>query len=177
MSGPRTWWGGIRWWPWSVGRMAFAWWAMVLVASLSLGGCASQEDPNTPPVIRYGEDVCTSCGMIISDPSHAAAYRTTNGEVRLFDDVGEMVLYHRDHREAVVAFFVHDYHSQTWLRAEKAYYVSSQNLRTPMGVGIVALASEADARSLASHLGGEVFTFGQLLERPELAEVHGHAGH
>ncbi len=157
--------------------MSFARGAVVLVAFLLLGGCASQEDPNTPPAIRYGEDVCTSCGMIISDQSHAAAYRTASGEVRLFDDVGEMVLYHRAHREAVVAFFVHDYQSQAWLRAEKAYYVASQNLRTPMGLGIVALTSETDARSLADRLGGQVLTFGELLERPELAEVHGHAGH
>jgi copper chaperone NosL len=148
-------------------------WALRLSRRQALGGlvamlgglvaaCGAADDPSQPPTIRYGLESCAACGMIISEPAYAAAYRTTGGEVRLFDDMGEMVRYHRRQREAVQSFFVHDFERQTWLRAEEGVYVVSHGLRTPMGTGMVALASEAEARALADRVGGRVLRWSEV---------------
>lgn len=146
-------------------RRRLLWSLGVALAGLPLANCAAAIDPAKPPAIRYGEDVCSSCGMIISDRAYAAAYRTTGGEVRLFDDLGEMVLYHQRQRETVATFFVQDYETRTWLRTDEAYYVVSPELRTAMGTGVVALASPANAEALAARLKGQVLRFETLLDQ------------
>lgn len=139
---------------------------LAVVATAATAGCAPQLDPAVAPSIRFGQDVCARCGMIISEPVYAAAYRTSGGEVRLFDDIGDVPLYHRDHPESVAQFWVHDYGSREWLRGERALYVRSPSLRTPMGHGIAALGSEVEAQLLAARLGGVVMTFDDLALPP-----------
>ena len=39
-----------------------------------LAACAQGATELNPPEIRYGEDVCADCNMIISDPRFASAY-------------------------------------------------------------------------------------------------------
>jgi copper chaperone NosL len=146
--------------------------AVVVLATAS--ACAQPVDANTPPTIRFGEDVCTRSGMIISEAAYAAAYRTTEGDVRPFDDIGEMVLHHRERHEQVASFWVHDLATHEWLRAETAYYVVSQSIRSPMGFGVAALGTEASAREHAARLTGRVQTFNELLADESLREGGGH---
>lgn len=149
----------------ALSRRRLFWSLAVVLASLPLANCAAAIDPTKPPAIRYGEDVCSACGMIISDRAYAAAYRTTGGEVRLFDDLGEMILYHQRQRETVATFFVQDYETRTWLRTDEAYHVVSPELRTAMGTGVVALASPVNAQALAARLRGQVLRFETLLDQ------------
>src|SRR5690606_7501603 len=144
-------------------------WVLLALASLALvaTACSGAEDPAQPPTISYGTDTCTRCGMIISDAAYASAYRMDDGEVRLFDDLGEMLLHHRAEEEPVVALFVHDQTTHAWLRAEQAWYVESEHLRTPMGFGIVALSTQQDAQALAAQVDGHVVSWSELLQRAE----------
>lgn len=139
-----------------------------------VGGCARREDPLTPPSIRYGEDVCAACNMIISDPAYASAYRTTDGSARLFDDLGEMVVYMRTTQEPAVATFVHHYGTRDWLMAEDAAYVQSSALQTPMGFGVAATSSQDEARLLAERIAGQTYTFQGLLQQLEPPMTRGH---
>ena len=113
--------------------------------------------------------------MIISDPAYAAAYRTASGETRLFDDLGELVLHSRQESEGTTAVFVHSYETRDWLRAEEAYFVVSSELRTPMGVGVVAVGTEAEATRLAERVKGMVTTFDELMNVVELPVPGGHS--
>ncbi len=47
---------------------------LFLALALLAAGCAQGTAEIKPPEIRYGEDVCVECKMIISDPRFAAAY-------------------------------------------------------------------------------------------------------
>lgn len=127
-----------------------------------LGGCG-QQHAQGPPEIRYGKDSCIRCKMIINDPRFASAYRTEDGEVRRFDDIGGMALYHRKNGEEVTNFWVHDYHSEEWIKAGNAFFAANINIKTPMGYGVAGFASEEEANTLASREGGEVLTWTQLL--------------
>jgi copper chaperone NosL len=121
----------------------------ILVGAIFLAACGGKANVNEPPEIVYGQDVCSRCNMIINEERHAAAYWTVDGEARLFDDTGGMFVYQQETGEEVASYWVHDLQTGDWLRAEEAYFVYDPSQVTPMGFGLLALADEAAARSLA----------------------------
>lgn len=141
----------------------------ILLLSLLLAlGCAEGSTLIAPPEIRYGEDLCAQCNMVISDPRYAAGYVYAIGNGRYqslaFDDIGDLLAHHRSHPEhSVVAWYVHDYHSEAWLDATTAYYVVSAAIHSPMGHGIAAHAAKADAEAMAATTTGEVLHWEALL--------------
>jgi len=152
----------------------------VLFFILLLAACASPAvDPNEPPEIMYGEDVCDLCGMIISDERFAAGLvveeEPSHYEHRIFDDIGDMVVYAADtgERLAIVSYFVHDYESREWIDAEQATFVRSKEIRSPMGFGLAAFQERAVAEAQAQAWQGELLDFQQLLESTATA-VAGH---
>lgn len=144
---------------------------LLTVFVLALASCQSGDDGLSPPEIRYGEDVCDHCNMIINEPRYAAAYTTTDGDSRRFDDIGEMLLYAHERAEDVQAFWVHDYHSEEWLDAAGASYVYDPELVTPMGWGIAAFGTDGDARAYGEENGVMVLTFEGMREQIEHGEL------
>lgn len=141
-------------------------WKLLLVATLAfiLAACgtAANAEP-APPDIHYGEDVCEFCGMIASEERFAAAYLTADGHHHVFDDIGDLVKSHLQLQEDVTAFFVHDHDDKSWIRAETATFVLSEDLATPMLSGLAAFATEAAAQAFATEIGGRTFAFETLL--------------
>ncbi len=151
------------------------------VLLLGLAACAQGTAEIKPPDIRYGEDVCAECVMIISDPRFAAAYTYEISPGRyenvLFDDIGDMLIYADKHPEhKVVAWWVHDYDSKEWLDGQKATYVFSNNLQTPMAQGTAAFGSAEAAQRLAGELQGEVLDWNGLLQRHKAGQLMVEAG-
>lgn len=144
--------------------------ALLLAVVWALTGCGSEADPLAPPEIRYGEDICDACQMIISDPRFAAATLVeVDGatEPRRFDDIGDLLAYHREDPELVVrAWYVHDYDSEAWLDARRAHFVRAEGIRSPMGFGLAAFAEPERAEAFATEMEGEVLDFETLLGRP-----------
>jgi copper chaperone NosL len=134
-----------------------------LIVLFTLSACQSQIDLDQPPDIRYGEDICEECNMIISEPRFAAAYYTGDGDARIFDDIGGMAIHHAEHQEDAAQFWVHDYKTETWIIADQAYFVMSDNLQTPMGHGVVAFSERKQAENLVSEVGGMLMTFTEVL--------------
>lgn len=135
-----------------------------LLLVVVLAACAPVSNEPQPPEIIIGQTLCDSCGMIISDAKFAAATIMLNGETRKFDDLTEMVKYHMmDHPEAQVkVWFVHDYYSKEWIRGEKAFFVLSPKLKTPMGGGAAAFQDQAAAKKLAAELDGKLYNLDEL---------------
>lgn len=153
--------GSRRWQP-------RAWWASVLLLALG-SACGPARDPLAPPDIRYGEDLCAECGMIISEPRFAAglvAEVAGQTEALAFDDIGDMLMYSAAHPALTIRRrYVHDYTSGDWLAAETATYVQSEALLTPMGHGLAAFADRAQAEELAGASGGKVVSFDELVRQ------------
>jgi copper chaperone NosL len=126
--------------------------------------CQSPVDLSQPPEIRYGEDMCTECGMIISEPRFASAYYTVDGDARRFDDIGGMASHHTGLQEDVAQFWVHDYDTEEWIIADQAFFVMSDHLHTPMDFGVVAFSDQERAQKLASEINAMVMTFEGLME-------------
>lgn len=152
---------------------------------LLLAACGAQPDLNEAPEIRHGEDVCERCGMIISDDRYSAAYWTTDGDPRVFDDIGGMLAYHMEEQEDVGSFWVHDFNTREFISADSAYLVLASDLETPMGFGIAACGTKADAEKLAEKQENSmVMSFEQLMTKLDAGKMlldpehrHEHDGH
>jgi copper chaperone NosL len=146
----------------------------VVFGLLLLAACGGSavDIANEPPEIVIGEDVCSGCNMIINDINNAAAYWTTDGEPRRFDDIGGMLVYMQKNQEERASTWVHDFNTAEWVRAEDAWYVMNAGLVTPMASGLVSVANEADARALAEgHPDAVVFTFDEMMAGLAAGEV------
>ena len=153
---------------------------MILACVLGFGagvaaGCGPAPDPLAPPEIRYGEDVCVECNMIISEPRFAAGLvvgAAEGSQGLAFDDIGDMLAYTRKHSDQeVLRRYVHDYETEAWLPAEGATFVRSDEILTPMGHGLAAFADSARAAAVAAENGGQVLTYAELA-RAEGADNH-----
>lgn len=144
-----------------------------LLAVVLLTACAGKPGEPRPPEIQYGQELCSACGMLISEARFAAATLLTSGEARKFDDIGEMLVYHMDHPEdQVQAWFVHDYGSESWIRGESAFFVKSEVIKSPMGSGIVAFEKESDAKAFAAQVQGTIYSLDEIRGQVHMA-VHG----
>ena len=98
------------------------------------------------PVPIENEDTCSFCRMAITEKQFAAEI-VTNDSVWKFDDVGCLLRFQQNAGDKVkgASIFVTDYDSRKWLKAEKAFFVRSKEIKTPMASGIIAYADRAKA--------------------------------
>ena len=152
-----------------------------------LAGCGGDAVSLDPPEISYGEAI-SEMGMFVTDPRYTVAALPEEGDWILFDDIGEMLKFHdRNPGTEFRATWVHDYHSEEWLKAEDAWYVQSAGFTTPMGWMVGTFADEEAARSFQAMNGGEVMTWEEATTRewtdppapddPILGDPGRHGGH
>ena len=139
---------------------------VLIISTLVTVACHGDVDIEAAPEIAYGEVICEQCGMIISDEAQAAAYRLADAGLRIFDDLGDMVLYHRLNGEDVYIFWVHDYQTGEWMHADDAFFVATDDLSTPMGHGIAACTYEAGAEHLSEEHGAPIYRWSELVAQP-----------
>jgi len=149
-----------------------AYYVLIFVtAVLLLTACGGGQNLEEPPDIRYGEDVCEECSMIISEPRHAASYVLADGTVRRFDDIGDMLAYDAAHHEEVYTYWVHDYNTEEWLIAGHASFVLSGGQDSPMGWGMLAFADKAAAEQYAAADGGTLVAWSDLQTAVAAGEI------
>ena len=122
----------------------------LLILTIALAACDSAPTDG-PPAIAYGRDECAECGMIVTEERHAAAMRVlVDGRPMdlFFDDIGDLLEHERNHEKLhVLKRYVHDFDTSQWLDADAAHFVKSDQIRTPMGFGLLAFADESRARA------------------------------
>lgn len=135
------------------------------VAAASVAGIhllPSEGTATGNPTIRYGENTCARCSMVISDPRYAAAWREESGREALFDDIGCMAHQEHDVNPRVASYFVHDNGSEAWVDAlQAAYLVDTKQFVTPMAYGIAAFETRAAAVAKAG-TGDQVLVWAEL---------------
>jgi copper chaperone NosL len=138
-----------------------------VMLALVLTACTAVASQPVAPEIHYGEDMCSDCGMIINEPRFASAYAVEQEPGRfesfIFDDIGDM-LAHMQKNPALKAvdWWVHDFTSEEWIDARTAFYVVSDQIKTPMNHGIAAFATESDAGKFAAGIDAKVVNWDNL---------------
>jgi copper chaperone NosL len=131
-----------------------------------MAGAAGCQKTAIEPVAIAAEDICGYCRMAISEKQYAAQFVDRDGLAFKFDDIGCMIehLKTRKSRADIAAYFVADYESRSWLKAEDAALVRSKEIKTPMGFNIVAFRDRERAAQAAAAYNGTVATFAELIE-------------
>jgi len=132
------------------------------MAALLLTTACGHEKPKAVD-IEPG-DMCSSCKMAISQKKYAAEFIDQDGKDLKFDDIGCMFRFVKERglKDRVEAWFVMDYRSQHWLRAESATYVKSVSMPSPMGSGLIASENRVYAEECAKKYQGRILTFEDL---------------
>jgi copper chaperone NosL len=126
---------------------------MAAAGLLLLAGACGAFEPG-PPAVFLDATACAHCRMLVSDLAFPAAFRTAQGEERVFDEIGCML----EELPQGARVWVKDFETSEWLDGESAIFLRTQSLRTPMGGGIVAFSS----RERAETHEGEILTFDRL---------------
>jgi copper chaperone NosL len=130
---------------------------------ISLGACQKTE---VKPLDIAENDTCFRCRGPIADKHYAAELVTKDGFVRKFDDLGCM-LEHATEKIGttnIIAYFVMDFPTQQWVKAEDAHFVKSDKFQTPRNGGILAFKDPAKAQALAAQYQAPVITFADLIK-------------
>jgi len=100
-----------------------------------------------PATTDFKSDICAVCKMAVTSKSYAAQI-VSDGRPLFFDDIGCLVQYERKGQimpDAVKARYVRSVAGDGWLLAEKAVWVTTKDVRTPMGYGFHAFSDRKSA--------------------------------
>ena len=102
--------------------------------------------------------------MAVSEKPFAAEVIDAEEAVYKFDEIGCMLEFLRqdNRKDKAAARFVMDYESQTWIEAERAHYVKSPEIRSPMASGLIALKERAAAERHAAKFKGQLLSWADL---------------
>jgi copper chaperone NosL len=127
-------------------RLGIFW---LVAAAGFLAGCDAGKS-SRPPTLRWGEEACAYCRMIISDERFAAALVTESGDALKFDDIGCLIQHETDGLRSDVTYWVCSFHGPGWLDAKNAAFVRSTSIASPMGYGVAAMPTAEAANELAA---------------------------
>lgn len=141
---------------------------LLLGAAMAVAGCGEKPNLDAPKLI-LGQQECEECKMIVSEERFAAGVAfIADGDATkfVFDDVGCLIdwLGKSADRDACIPY-VHDYDSLAWLDARTAFFMHSDELRTPMASHIAAFADDAAAEALLQQYPGKRVTWPDLTQK------------
>jgi copper chaperone NosL len=157
--------GGVPCEATSHGARATAASAAGVAIACCLGSCHAGPEP-----MRYGQDECTGCKMIISDRRFGAEIVTRKGKVLKFDDIGCMNDFIRSGGIAesqVKLRMACDFNRpNVFIPVEQAFFFRNEMLKSPMRSDSAAFVSELELRKVREQLGE-----GQLLRWPAVVST------
>lgn len=102
-----------------------------------------------PEPIRFGEDLCAYCKMMISDKRFGAELVTHKGKLQKFDSAECLAAWHlggQTPQEDIHSLWVVDFsRPEQLIDATQAVYLQSKDLHSPMSLNISAFSDRATA--------------------------------
>lgn len=131
-----------------------------IVFTLLFLSCSS----NGPEQIVLNKDACHFCKMAISDGRFGAEVITEKGRVYKFDDFSCMMGFADASSEiGIKHYYVGDYSKENELiDAGSAFFVESEELRSPMNGNVAAFSSKEAADASARKLQANTITWKDL---------------
>jgi copper chaperone NosL len=133
----------------------------IVITSLFLS-CSSDPEP-----LQYGKDACYVCKMTLMDKKFGAELVTSKGKVYKFDDANCLASFiNSDYlaEKTLVHKLIVDYSQPGKLiPAENAFYLKSEEIRSPMASHIAAFEKEAAMLKYKSKLKAVPLGWGELI--------------
>lgn len=132
----------------------------LIILALFISSCDIQIE-----AINYGEDQCDFCMMTIVDPEHAAQVVTNKGRNYKFDASECMIHYiiennNEDKLAHVLSADLLNPGEQ--LNAKESFFIISENIPSPMGANLSALASLDIAKEVKEENGGDIYDWNAI---------------
>ncbi|GAB4117969.1 MAG: hypothetical protein OHK0057_09540 [Thermoflexibacter sp.] len=138
--------------------------SLVIVAISSLLASCNVE----PEPFNYGKDRCHYCKMTLIDNKFGAAILTKKGKIYKFDDVNCLAnfMISKDIREGDIknVYFADFTKPNTIIEKEKAYFLQSDKIKSPMASGIAVFSSKRDLEKAITIFEGKQVNWGELSE-------------
>lgn len=122
---------------------------VLLLLVLFVPALAWAHEGHAPANTDFATDRCAECNMFVTSRQYAAQI-VGSGAPLFFDDIGCLVQYERQGKvapDAVHARYVRSVNTDAWLDVRKAIWVTTKDVRTPMGYGLHAFADQAAAQA------------------------------
>ena len=133
--------------------------AFIFIAFLFVS-CEPKEQP-----IAYGQVNCAHCQMTVSDKRYGAELVSKTNKAYFFDSAECLMSYLQANppmASSAAMLRVTDFTKpEMLLDAEKATFLQSKNLPSPMGMFLTALPNEATAKKLQQESGGRIMNWEQ----------------
>lgn len=133
----------------------------IIALLIFLASCSADPKP-----ITYGQDGCHHCKMTLMDPKFGGELVTEKGKVFVFDDVNCMLQF-MDSEDGKTQLYKHilvtDFvNPGVLLDASLAFYLKSEEFKTPMASQIVAFPDYDMLKEYKSKTGGVYLAWGEL---------------
>ena len=144
-------------------------WATSLIFVAAIAACGGAAGPVE---VDVRHDACSFCRMTVSDPHLAAQIAGGGEEPRLFDDIGCLSNYLREHSLAPgQVVYVADHRSGAWIDARRAVISRLPSGSTPMGSGLIAHASSSSRDADGSAQGSTMVAVGDVFRQSPVGEI------
>ncbi|MBL7871481.1 MAG: nitrous oxide reductase accessory protein NosL [Cyclobacteriaceae bacterium] len=140
--------------------------SMRLIAACILGslimGCEVR-----PEELHYGVDACHTCKMTLMDTKYGAEIVTEKGKVYKFDDINCMIDFYNSGSEPIdkmaYKLVINFTQPEKLIEAQDAFYVKSNQIRSPMASGIAAFETKAEMDAHKKEWKGIWLSWGELV--------------
>ncbi len=134
--------------------------------ALSMMGCSFAPKP-----IEIGKDLCEWCKMTIMEKRFGAEIITSKGKIYKFDSIECLIRYIHQFPPSeypVKSLLVIDHSNPgEFIEAEKAFYLHSEKLPSPMGANLTAVQNQETIDEYSTTYGGEIWTWNEACRQLE----------
>lgn len=133
----------------------------LLLLLIGTAGCSVEPKP-----VPYGEANCTHCQMTVSDNRYGAELVNDKGKAFYFDAAECLAAYtlaQPEISDKAAFLLVTDFaNPNTLIAVDKAHFLQSAELPSPMGMFLTAVADEATANKMQQEYGGRLLNWEEV---------------
>lgn len=137
-----------------------------------------------PIEIQSGQEECIHCKMKIVDLKFNAQLQTSKGKIHHFDSIECLIDWLEQNKNIEIKnAWVKDYLTGEWIEYQKAYYLASKNLPSPMGAFLSGYKSKEEVEKIKQEKEGQILQYNDLvnylkeLRKDESSSHHHHHHH
>lgn|SRR5690554_5163833 len=119
---------------------------------------------NKPHEIHFGSDECAHCKMVIMDEEFATQIVKKTGKAFKFDSIECLAAYTKEQQPKATdqTLWVPDFATVEWVNANDAFFVKSEVIKSPMGMGLLAFKSNEAANNHINQYPGKIISWNEL---------------